>query len=147
MTVYSLGDVGRFVADKKLDVDKVIRGTLLDISASIVDRTPVGDPTYWKSGKAPAGYVGGTAKANWRAAIGAPDLVYANKQDKEGSSTIREISVVVDNAPDNLFFLTNSVPYIQLLEYGQHSKQAPGGMVRVTLAEFNKSVNEQIKKL
>jgi hypothetical protein len=36
--------------------------------------------------------------------------------------------------------LANNVPYIVKLEYG-HSKQAPAGMVRPTLAEFSNIVS------
>jgi hypothetical protein len=38
----------------------------------------------------------------------------------------------------------NNLPYAVPLEYG-HSKQAPGGMVRITLARFQQIVDEAIR--
>jgi nitroimidazol reductase NimA-like FMN-containing flavoprotein (pyridoxamine 5'-phosphate oxidase superfamily) len=41
-------------------------------------------------------------------------------------------------------YLVNNLPYAVPLEYG-HSKQAPGGMVRITLARFQQVVDEAIR--
>ncbi|MNJ81742.1 hypothetical protein D3C77_807050 [compost metagenome] len=42
-------------------------------------------------------------------------------------------------------FIVNNLPYAIPLEYG-HSSQAPAGMVRVTLANFQRIVDEAIRK-
>ena len=41
----------------------------------------------------------------------------------------------------------NSLPYIRPLEYEGHSKQAPAGMVRVSVTEFQTFVDNAVKAL
>lgn len=48
----------------------------------------------------------------------------------EGQATIGKLK------PYQTSHLTNNAPYIEQLEGGQHSAQAPNGMVRVTLQEI-----------
>jgi hypothetical protein len=45
-----------------------------------------------------------------------------------------------------IIYLTNSLPYARRLEYGW-SKQAPAGMVRITVANFERHLQNQIKGL
>ena len=79
----------------------------------------------------------GRARASWRIGIGAPDLshepegeyghgVPTSQAGKIKGLTLRDLA----RAP---IYITNSVPYINPLEYG-HSRQAPHGMVRLTAA-------------
>lgn len=73
----------------------------------------------------------GRARANWFVAEGAPRI---------------ETTEAVTAAPipkltgDTVIFITNSLPYIVPLEYG-HSKQAPYGMVRRSIAEVAASIS------
>lgn len=46
---------------------------------------------------------------------------------------------------DTIFF-TNSLPYAFRLEFG-HSNQAPMGMVRITLADWQGIVDREVKKV
>jgi hypothetical protein len=45
----------------------------------------------------------------------------------------------------SIFYLTNNLPYGERLEYG-YSKQAPSGMVRITLAEYEKILRLEASK-
>lgn len=65
-----------------------------------------------------------------------------------------------NGAAGNVFYLTNNLSYIRVLEYGLYpqgayktfrtkggySIQAPQGMVRITAREFNRVVKEQVNK-
>ena len=138
-----LRDLERIVGDR---MDQVVRGTLLDLSRRIVLRTPVGNPSLWSS-PPPPGYTGGQARGNWQASIGSPETGTTSTIDKSGGATITSIAGEAHKAPGNVFFLSNNMPYIGRLEYDSWSTQATEGMVRVSLAELNRSIDEQISEL
>lgn len=140
-------------------LDQVIRGTLLDLSAKIIRRSPVGDPDLWVVQDSdgnyvdyiaergyPEGYIGGTFRGNWQVTIGSPAQAPLEITDKNGAKTIAAAKAATKDAPGNIWYITNNMPYAQRLEFGW-STQAPGGFVRVSLAELNKSIDEQIAQL
>ena len=138
-----LADIERIAGDR---MDEVVRGTLLDLSKRIVLRTPVGNPSLWASAP-PAGYTGGQAKGNWQASIGSPETGTTSTIDKSGSATLASINGKTQNAPGNVWYLTNNLPYVSTaLEYGS-STQAPTGMVRISLRELDQSIDDQISRL
>ena len=138
-----LRDLERLVGDR---MDKVVRGTLLDLSRRIVLRTPVGNPSLWQ-GPPPPGYTGGQARGNWQASIGSPASGTTEATDKSGTATIAGIAGETRKAPGNVWYLTNNLPYVSTaLEYGS-STQAPTGMVRISLRELDQSIDDQISRL
>ena len=122
-------------------MDDTIKSTCLELTRMVMERTPVGDPTYWQS-PAPPGYVGGRARNNWMPAINQVDTSTTPVPDRAASAQ-RAMSAISD-APGNIYFLTNNLPYIRRLEYG-YSKQAPGGMVRLAAQEFQLAIKKAIK--
>jgi len=74
----------------------------------IVNRTPVGNPSLWEPPYWPRGYTPGHLKANW--------------QIKQEGDTVT---------------IWNDAPYAYRIETGWSTKQAPEGMMRVSLKEFN----------
>ena len=134
-------------ADKaKVGVDRVIRASALDITTAAIKRTPVGNPTLWKS-KPPVGYVGGQACGNWFASINTPNTKSTNAIDKDGAATIANAQAAIEDAPGNILYITNNLPYIFRLEYQGWSTQAPVGMVRVSVLEFNNALSKAIGEL
>ena len=129
-------DIANFAKKANGNADQVVRKTVLDIGTRLVERTPVGDATYWAH-PAPPGYVGGYARANWQHSIGAPIISEVAGVDASGSGTNARIMASVPvKAGGLVHFITNSVPYIQRLEDG-HSRQCPpNGMVGLTVTEF-----------
>jgi hypothetical protein len=119
-------------AQKKLRVqaDRAFRALVLEATRRIVLRTPVDT---------------GRARGNWHISIGQPEFT-ANppeETDKGGSTTIVEANGKIDNANSgDTVYLTNGLPYVPVLEDGS-SKQAPGGMVKVTAAEL-RPLTEQV---
>ena len=128
-------DIANFVKKANGNADSVTRKTVLDIGTRLVERTPVGDATYWAH-PAPPGYVGGHARTNWQHSTGAPVVSEVIGVDKDGSGTIGKIAASIpEKAAGLVHFITNSVPYIEPLEDG-HSRQSPNGMVAITVTEF-----------
>ncbi len=114
----------------------VVRTVCFTISARVIMRTPVDT---------------GLARSGWMPSIGAPDLTHPDprgENEAEGSAQesrdrLRPVLDGYDPAAQNSFFFTNSVKYIVPLEYG-HSKQAPQGMLRLTVAEFATVTTEAV---
>lgn len=73
----------------------------------------------------------GRARANWFMAEGAPRLDTTDSTTQVQPPALTGKSVI---------FITNSLPYIVPLEHG-HSRQAPHGMVRRSIAEVQASLS------
>lgn len=94
---------------------------------------------------APDGYVGGRFRANWMFSIGTPDNSTTEEVDPTGEkSMVRIRDGSIEFKAGQTAYITNSLGYAIPLEYG-HSKQAPGGMVRITIARFQQIVEEAIR--
>jgi hypothetical protein len=125
----------------------VIRKVAIDLLTATVLRTPVGNPTLWKS-KPPKGYVGGRLRANWNVSLVTPDTTTTDAIDKSGAGTIERgasVASTADGVKD--IFIMNSQPYAIPIEYGHSAVQAPAGMVRVSVAEFQVFVDKAAASL
>lgn len=82
----------------------------------------------------------GLFRGNWQGSIGGKARGRLGDFDKTGLEAIARLQAVTKamKAGDKFYF-SNNLPYARALEYG-HSKQAPVGMVRVTLSEFHSVV-------
>jgi hypothetical protein len=91
------------------------------------------------------GYVGGRFRGNWMFSIGAPDSTTTEEVDPSGAkSTARIVAGAIEFKAGDTCYITNSLGYAIPLEFG-HSTQAPGGMVRITVARFQQIVLEAIR--
>ncbi|WP_455806667.1 hypothetical protein [Pseudomonas fluorescens] len=87
-------------------------------------------------------YVGGRFRGNWQFSIGAPAEGELDQVDPAGGVTLAKLRLQVEQLTiGQTAYIVNNLPYAVPLEYG-HSKQAPGGMVRITLARFQQIVDE-----
>lgn len=94
----------------------------LQIAQSVVLRSPVDT---------------GRFRANWQYGAVTIDTGTSTGEDRTGASTIARLGQrIAGLQAGQTIFITNSLPYARKLEYG-HSQQAPGGMVRLTAAEFD----------
>lgn len=126
--------------------EMVVRASASAIGASLVERSPVGDPSMWK-GPAPAGYVGGRFKNNWQYGVGGINADTSSSPDVSGAGSIGRINAGVHTwHAGQTIFITQSLPYARPLEYG-HSSQAPSGMVRLTVLEFQSKVRQAAERL
>ncbi len=138
-------DLSKFAAKAKDNMDAVVRKTVLDIGARIVEKSPVGDATLWQS-PPPPGYVGGRFRANWQYAFASVPVGDLPDIDPTGAMSISRISTGLNSAPGaGIHYLCNNLPYAKRLEDGW-SSQAPAGMVGLTVLEFQAVVKKAAGK-
>lgn len=91
------------------------------------------------------GYVGGRFRANWQVGLGAVNVDTSAQPDKSGGTALARGKAVIDGWTPGAgtIFLCNSLPYAHRLEYG-YSKQAPSGVVRITVQNFNIYVRQAL---
>ena len=129
-------DINKFTKRTKSQGEANVRKFVLKIAESLIFKTPVGDPTYWKSKSVPKGYAGGTARANWQHDFYGFPMSFNDVQDKSGGRTLDSISRnVLAGGAFQMHYISNNTPYIERLENG-HSRQAPDGMLKMTLLEL-----------
>ena len=140
-------DLKKWTNKTNVFVVDIIRESAADLFEEIIHRTPVGDPSLWKS-KPPADYIPGNLQSNWQCTLGTPASGMWSFEDKSEESTISAMkSVIEGSVPDQAIFLTNLLPYAQRIEYGAHSTQAPQGMVRISIAKFDQMFNKAKSKV
>lgn len=152
-------DLSKFVAKAKGNASEVVRTCIIQIGEAVIARTPVGDPSTWKVA-APPGYVGGRARGSWQYGFNAPRAGEPKTIDGQGgpakapeaaiegqAAQARVVAGINANQAPGVHFITSSVPYMRRLEYEAWSDQAPEGMVRVTVLEFQQFVDQAVKVL
>lgn len=142
-------DLRRFAARAGGNARLVIKKVVIDVGTSIVMKTPVGDPLTWANpGMAPAGYVGGRARGSWQYGHGTPTAGEPGGVDQSGGGPIGRISAGVNTGDAaDVHFITSDVPHMRPLEYEGHSRQAPEGMVRKTISEYQAFVAQAVREL
>ncbi|MCG8608956.1 MAG: HK97 gp10 family phage protein [Pseudomonadales bacterium] len=136
-------DLDRFIRNTQRRADQVYRGIALDMFSKIMLRTPVGNPAYWVM-TAPPGYVGGRLRANWQITIGSPATGELNTTDWRSSMTGLSSELSTVRARDVVYF-TNNLPYAERIEHGYSVRQAPHGMVKITVQAFDRAVSRAIR--
>lgn len=78
----------------------------------------------------------GRARGNWQVTIGSPAQQALATWDKTGDEVVtRGVAAISLLPPGQVVWITNNVEYIEFLEEGS-SKQAPNGMLRITVEEL-----------
>jgi hypothetical protein len=95
----------------------------------------------------------GRFRGNWQIAAGGPDIRTNEPFDKQAlgsppsSETFTRWQGEIQAATiGSVVYITNSLPYARRLEYEGWSQQAPSGMVRVTVAEYEQIIRKAIEK-
>lgn len=143
-------DLRKFVAKAKGNARLVVRKVVLEIGNGVIEKTPVGDPSTWSPGTVvPVGYVGGRARGSWQYAKGAPASGDPDTIDPSGAVSINRIlgGVSSGDAVAETHFITSNLVYMRRLEYEGWSKQAPEGMVRLTIEEWQRFVENAVRSL
>lgn len=113
--------------------DQLCRALLLETQSRLMQKTPVDT---------------GRARANWNLSIGEIDPAVdeeATSADVPGKQA-EGVAVVAEFRAGQVGYVTNALPYIPELEKG-HSKQAPAGMVAVTVAELQPLIGRIAAKI
>jgi hypothetical protein len=128
-------DLSKFAEKAGEAANAVISKICLDLTSNIILKTPVDT---------------GRARANWQTSINQAPNNEISATDKSGTATISAAARDVQNAPGNVFYITNNLPYIASLEFGLYrpgpktvggfSKQAPSGMVRISINEISRAL-------
>lgn len=123
------------VGDRANDV---VRKTALELQTGMVESSPVDS---------------GRFKGNWQCGVGAIDSTQSGKMDTtplgdhdKSGSTARTDGVLIGWKPGKTIYLTNALPYSRRLEHGW-SKQAPSGVVRLTVQNYSRALAEAVKGL
>lgn len=122
-------DLEAFARKVELDAGVVRRKVSLDLHAKITRKTPVDT---------------GRARGSWFLSDGSP-RADAQPAGKGGYPVNGEITATFAD-PFGASWIANNLPYIGRLEYG-HSKQAPAGMVRISLAEIETELATVLEEL
>lgn len=134
-------DLDKFIKKTNQKADKVYRAIGLQMFGQIMERTPVGNPDLWKTTAPPAGYVGGRLRANWQTTLSSPangelDVTSEHIAQAQLTATVNGVTI-----RDTIFF-TNNLPYAASIEHGHSLTQAPQGMVKITLTEFEQALGK-----
>ncbi len=137
-------DIRKWSEKTKKDQDKIVVAAIFQLNESVIFRTPVAT---------------GQARGGWVASIGSVGFS-GGTFDKSGRGTYSKTNTIASKAPGNVYYLTNNVFHIRMLEYGGYpktpikgtwnkskqkyeilssggfSRQAPQGMVRVSIIDF-----------
>lgn len=118
--------IAHFVEKAKGNADLVVRKVALEMFSRVIQKSPVDT---------------GRFKGNWQVNIGSIPAGTLKLEDKTGTATIAKVTAEALNLKaGEVIYLVNNLEYANALEYG-HSKQAPNGMVRLTISEFNSVVS------
>lgn len=131
-------NVTRWVAKTQVETHAQAKYIILELFSRVVQRTPVDT---------------GRARGNWSVSFGESPALYVGGPPDKGDGTNRILSKLQEFKLGQTAWLTNGLPYIRVLEYGEYpnpskgektengfSKRAPQGMVRITVAEFGQIV-------
>ena len=117
---------------KALDkVDKVRRASVLELFKLVIMATPVDT---------------GRLRGNWQTAINSPAGAATTRDDPSGAAALAEAMANLGSLADVVWF-TNNLPYAERIEYEGWSRQAPEGMVRRHIAQWQRIVSAKAQAL
>ncbi|ELY4544119.1 HK97 gp10 family phage protein [Cronobacter sakazakii] len=128
-----MASINAFVDRAKANQEKVLRKVFLSIHTRLVQMSPVDT---------------GRFRGNWQTGLDNLPEGTLDMFDKTGTETIARGALVIEQFKVGMksVYFTNNLPYAYALEMG-HSQQAPGGMVRITAAEFQRFFDAAAKEV
>lgn len=129
-----------FAEQTQTKLNTAVRAAVLQVGASVVNLSPVGDDSHWK--EKPKDFAGGLFKGNWQYGLGsAPDGVF-DTIDPSGQASLQRIAEAIPaDAAGGVHYIVNNLPYAQALEDGT-STTPPAGMVALTAAQWGDMVGK-----
>lgn len=127
------GSVSRCVKSVKVKTSAQAKKLTIDVLSAVVMGTPV---------------LTGKLRGGWTPSIGSPNFSTSGQFDTSGQIVIASIVSMVQSLPENsdwTFYLSNTVPYGPFIEYDGISRQAPSGMVRVTMTRIAGFVSSALR--
>lgn len=112
--------------------DEIFKSVVIQVGASVINLSPVDT---------------GKFLANWQFSIDSVNSGEIDATDQMGDETLaRFVREVGPLTYGKTAYIYNNLVYGPSLEYG-HSRQAPRGMVRITLARFQEIVNQAVREI
>ena len=155
-------EFGKMLVKAGAKAEQVVKKSAMSIMVSVEKKSPVGDPETWlylhpqkqvyvdylTYREPPAGYTGGQFRANWNLSVTGLDTSTTADKDPSGGAAIgRAQSAIESYKIGDTITISNSLPYAHRLEYEGWSNQAPNGMIRLTVLEFEQYVAQQAAKI
>ncbi|MGY6271008.1 HK97 gp10 family phage protein [Achromobacter denitrificans] len=123
-------DIAKFVERAKGNVDTATRQATVLLAQGVILKSPVDT---------------GRFRANWQFSASGIQRATSVAVDRGGQVTLnRLVAEIQRTGAGGVTYLSNSLPYAVRLENGW-SKQAPQGMVRLTVQEFQHYVSQAAK--
>ena len=123
--------VANFIKKAKKNPELVVRQVTIKLYSQIRMASPVDT---------------GRFRMNWQVSNNKPATGVLIADDPSGSRAIGRMTAYVTTSEEwENFCFTNNMPYADRLEYGW-SRQAPQGMVRITVSRFQRLLNEAAAK-
>jgi hypothetical protein len=120
--------------------EKIITRAASQVYKEIVDRTPVGRPELWSS-PAPDGYKPGDLRKAWEIDWGMGYIhATATYSGKLGSVSGANFYVLGKD-----IWVRNQLDYAYAVEYGWSRKQAPQGMMRISIKQYQSFLDKATK--
>lgn len=94
-------------------------------------------------------YVGGRFRGNWQVTFNVAASGNLERIDPQGSAAKAQGSGIIQQYAigAGTIWITNNLPYGDRLEYEGWSSQAPAGMVRISVTEFQTFINNAVSGL
>jgi len=136
--------IQNFIKKAKKNPELVVRQVTIKLYSQIILASPVDT---------------GAFRMNWQATVDTPATGTVEGLDPSGSQAItRATNFVQQSAKWDEFRFTNNLPYAEAIEFGQYpgngpntiggfSKQAPQGVVRVTVKRFQRLIDEAAARM
>jgi len=134
-------DLTAYINRTNRRASEVQRAVALQLTSSVITRTPVDT---------------GRLRGNTNVEIGRADgSTSASRTEQQALSAGR--AKIAEFDPGDVLFITNAMPYMRKIEYGQYgsgpktvngySRQAPQGVFRVTAEEFAQAVRRAARNV
>lgn len=125
-------DLQKIAERNKQKLLKVAQNSLMRVGGRIVAMSPVDNGRFIN---------------NWMSAYGSADAATSESLNKTGAESVGRLDAKLNGlAVGQAFYFTNSLPYAQRLEYGW-SEKAPNGMVRLSVANWQTIVAEEVARV
>lgn len=122
-----VAQVRAFQRKTDIEIEKTLKKIAFDLYRRIILKTPVDT---------------GRARASWNISVGKPDLSVASEGSHPAPRiTGNELDSIRSSfgARFSTIYITNNLSYVVFLEHGS-SKQAPNGMVAISIQELKNSL-------
>lgn len=136
--------IENFIKKARKNPELVVRQVTVKLFSQIILASPVDT---------------GRFRMNWQASYGQPATSVLIANDPSGSRAIANATNFVMHNPEwEEFRFTNNLPYAEAIEFGGYpgngpntvggySKQAPQGVVRVTVKRFQRLIDEAAARM